>query len=234
MSFFSCGDVEEAYKSLQSPPQSIQMQSAPGTFSAMLKEVSGRFRDTAASYEAVQELEHTIASLQQIKNGLEETNEYRAAQAEKERASKGDRVQQLEKRIEESKAAAERLLGFPLTPGHCTKGNVYGLLPIGYVDRLAFEQTVQSLERSSSNTEERLDQLKGELGDLKSRSSWSAVDRTKSEIMQLEQQAHLMRSRLLGYMMSYQPMLDATFSDTLAAHLDAMLDAYLELRKLQA
>jgi hypothetical protein len=29
-------------------------------------------------------------------------------------------------------------------------------------------------------------------------------------------------------------MLDATFSDTLAAHLDAMLDAYLELRKLQA
>jgi hypothetical protein len=79
------------------------MQSAPGNFTAMLKEVSGRFQDTAASYEAVQELEHTIASLQQIKNGLEETKEYRAAQAEKERASKGDRVQQLQKRVEESK-----------------------------------------------------------------------------------------------------------------------------------
>ena len=207
------------------------MQSAPGNFTAMLKEVSGRFQDTAASCEAVQELEHTIASLQQIKNGLEETKEYRAAQAEKERASKGDRVLQLKKRVEESKAAAERLLGFPLTPEHCNEGNAYGLMPIGYVDRLVFEQTVQSLEQSSSNMEERLDQLKGELGDLKSRSSWSAVDRTKSEIIKLEQQVHIMRSRLLCYMMSYQPMLDATFSDKLAGHLDAMLEAYLELRQ---
>lgn len=205
------------------------MQSAPGNFTAMLKEVSGRFQDTAASCEAVQELEHTIASLQQIKNGLEETNEYRAAQAEKERASKGDRVQQLQKRVEESKAAAERLLGFPLTPEHCTKGNAYGLMPVGYVDQLVFEQTVQSLERYSSDMQERLNQLKGELGDLKSRSSLSAVEKTK-----FEQQIPISRSRLLGYMMSHQPMLDATFSDTLAAHLDAMLDAYLELRKLQA
>ena len=218
------------------------MQSARGNFTVMLKEVSGRFQDTAASYEAVQELEHTIASLQQIKNGLEETKEYRAAQAEKERASKGDRVQQLQKRVEESKAAAERLLGFPLTLEHCTSGKAYSLMPDGFVDRTQFEVMIQDFQNQIASTEAFLDKCKGELRVLKSPNYKprgcvrvdQELEQAQRAIHNGEHQLRAASSRLLGYMMSHQPMLDATFSDTLAAHLDAMLDAYLELRKLQA
>ena len=42
-----------------------------------------------------------------------------------------------------------------------------------------------------------------------------------------------MRTQLLGFLMACQPMMDPTFSNTLATHLDAMLEAYLELRTLE-
>jgi DNA repair exonuclease SbcCD ATPase subunit len=202
---------------------------------SMLQELKGRFSVPSSSSpcDTVQELQQTIASLQQIKSGLEETKEYRAAQAEKERASKDDRVLQLKKRIEESKAAAEKLLGFSLKPEHFNPGNMYNLMPTGYMNRLIFDQTVQNFQRPILNMEERLDRLRGELGDLKFRCSWSAVDKTKSEILQLEVQLHPMRSQLLGFLMAYQPMMDPTFSETLATHLDAMLETYLELRTLE-
>jgi hypothetical protein len=205
-------------------------------FTGMLRDIKGRFKDPEAPCEAVQALEETLASLQQIKKGLEETKEYRAAQAEKELSDKGNRVLLLKKQVEESKAAAEGLLGYPLTSAHYqASGNfgnsLYQLLPEGYVDHQVFGYQVRHLQQELAKQEENLDRVKGELGDFKSRSSWSAVDRTKSEIIKLEQQVHIMRSRLLCYMMSYQPMLDATFSDKLAGHLDAMLEAYLELRQ---
>jgi DNA repair exonuclease SbcCD ATPase subunit len=195
-------------------------------FNYMLKAINGRFQCCAASLpcDTVKELEQTIASLQQIKNGLEETEEYRAAQAEKERASKDERILQLKKRMEESKAAAERLLGFSLKPEHFNSGNVYTLMPIGYVNRQQFEGRVQILQNPIRNMEERVDRLRCHL---------SANPTTKSEILQLEAQLHLMRTQLLGFLMAYQPMMDPTFSETLANHLDAMLEAYLELRTLE-
>ena len=78
-------------------------------FTGMLRDIKGRFKDPEAPCEAVQALEETLASLQQIKKGLEETKEYRAAQAEKELSDKGNRVLLLKKQVEESKAAAENL-----------------------------------------------------------------------------------------------------------------------------
>jgi DNA repair exonuclease SbcCD ATPase subunit len=203
-------------------------------FTGMLQEIQGKF-DVYASlpFDTVQELEQTIANLQKIKNELEETDEYRAAQAEKERALKGNRALQLKKRVEESKAAAEKMLGFPLTPQLLNQENMYKLMPMGFVDRSQFNAQLQQYQMQNAIAEEKLDQLKGELGDLKFRSKWSSVDNTKSQIQQLEFQVHITRTRLLSYMMAYQPMLDTTFSETLAAHLDAMLEAYLELRKLE-
>jgi uncharacterized protein involved in exopolysaccharide biosynthesis len=193
---------------------------------SMLQELKGRFSTPSSSSpcDTVQELQQTIASLQQIKSGLEETKEYRAAQAEKERVSKDDRVLQLKKRIEESKAAAEKLLGFSLKQEHFNSGNVYALMPIGYVNRQQFEGRVQILQKPIRNMEERVDRLRGRL---------SVNPTTESEILQLEAQLHAMRTQLLGFLMAYQPMMDPTFSETLATHLDAMLEAYLELRTLE-
>lgn len=201
----------------------------------MLQEIQGRFEGYAASvpFDTVQQLEQTITSLQKIKNELEETEEYRVAQAEKERVTKGNHALQLKKRVEESKAAAEKLLGFPLQPQLLNKQNMYKLMPVGFLDRTQFEAQLQKYQMHNAVTQDNLDRLKGELGDLKSRSSWSAVDQKTSQIEQLEFQLHATRTQLLSYMMQYQPMLDTTFSDTLAAHLDTMLEAYLELRKLE-
>ena len=103
-------------------------------FTGMLRDIKGRFKDPEAPCEAVQALEETLATLQQIKKGLEETKEYRAAQAEKELSDKGNRVLLLKKQVEESKAAAEGLLGYPLTSAHYqASGNfgnsLYQLLP---------------------------------------------------------------------------------------------------------
>jgi DNA repair exonuclease SbcCD ATPase subunit len=193
---------------------------------SMLQELKGRFSTPSSSSpcDTVHELQQTIASLQQIKSGLEETKEYRAAQAEKERVSKDDRVLQLKKRVEESKAAAEKLLGFSLKPEHFNCGNVYSLMPSGYVNRQQFEWRVENLQKPIRNMEERVDRLRSRL---------SVNPTTKSEILQLEAQLHAMRTQLLGFLMEYQPMMDPTFSETLATHLDAMLEAYLELRTLE-
>jgi hypothetical protein len=121
-----------------------------------------------------------------------------------------------------------------LKPEHFTNGDAYKMLPVGYVHRLQFEAMIQPLQKLIASTEEKLDQCKGEVGDLKFCRSWQALDQKQSQIAQLEYQLHNARSRLLGIVMACEPILDATFSDTLAAHLDSMLDAYLELRKLQA
>ena len=193
----------------------------------MLREVRGRLQ--GASCEAVQELEYTIASLQQIKNGLEETEEYRTALAEKELISKCDRVLQLKKCVQESKVAAEKLLGYPLKPEHFINGSGYKLMPMGYVAKATFDTDVQQFQKQIAIAEEALDRFKGEIGVKKARSSFGGLDQ-KSQLAQLEDSLRHQRSRLLGYMMSCEPMLDATFSETLAVHLDAMLDAYLELR----
>ena len=210
---------------------------------SMLQEIKERFSTPSSSSpcDTVQELQQTIASLQQIMSGLEETMEYRAAKTEEERASKGSRVLQLKKRVDESKAAAEKLLGFSLMPEHFTK-NMYILMPSGYVDRQQFEKRVQLLQMHIRNTEERLGRLRGQIStNPKTKSESLQLEAqlypmqttTKSEILQLEAQLHPTRTQLLGFLMACQPMMDTTFSETLATHLDAMLAAYLELRTLQ-
>jgi hypothetical protein len=203
-------------------------------FTGMLRDIKGRFKDPEAPCEAVQ----ALASLQQ---GLEETKEYRAAQAEKELSDKGNRVLLLKKQVEESKAAAENLLGYPLKTEYLSKGQAYELMPMGFVDRLIFDSTIQHYQNQIATMKEVLDRCKGELAVLKApnfkphgygcNTQQQQIEQTERSIHSGVHQLREARSKLLGYVMEHQPMLDATFSDKLAAHLDAMLDAYLELRQ---
>ena len=207
-------------------------------FTGMLQALQGRFQQdpsTAATApcETVQALEETIASLQQIKIGLEETKEFRAAQAEKALTVKGNRMLQLTNRAEEAKAAAEKLLGYPLKPEHFTNGQAYSLMPVGFVERLHFEAAVQHFQGEIARLKDLqalkpLSSCRPTFGLLEN--SFHQAQRTmKAE----EDQLRKARSRLLGYLMTHRPMQDATFTNKLAAHIDTMLEAYLELRALE-
>jgi hypothetical protein len=213
-------------------------------FKHMLKEIQNHFQDPAvgvAPCEALQALDETLASLNQIKKSLEEIKEYRAAQAEKEMTAKDNRVPQLQNRAQKSKAAAEGMLGYPLMPEHFASGGAYALLPVGFVERPTFEAAVQSYPKEIARLKEVVDQCKGELDTLKSPSFKSrgcvtpaqASEQVMRSIRGGEVMIHDQRSRLLSYMETHKPMLDAHFGKTLAGHLDAMLDAYLELEKLE-
>jgi hypothetical protein len=217
----------------------MQSASDEADFTSMLKEIQIRFQDTDGinPYEVVQELEHTMTILQKIKKGLQE-------ESKKEYASgpKDNRMQQLSKIVVNSKATAEKLLGFSLNRGHFTNGNAYQLMPQGYVNRTTFEETVQHYQTHIASLEEPLKKYKEDLhalksGDFKVRGCVSIDDVKKDIKMKIqsgEQQVQSARSKLLGYIMTHLPMHDATFSQKLAGHLDAMLEAYLELRKLQS
>ena len=206
-------------------------------FIGMLQEIQASFQDTATPCETVEALANTIASLEQIKKGLEDTTEYRAAQAEKALTAKGDRALQLKKTLEESKAAAEKLLGYPLKPENVANGEAYRLMPTGFVDKLTFNYQLQHYQKQIDIAEVIVDRCKGELAVLKSNNVApfgrgtlkQTLEQTQGQLTQAERSLHDVRSRLLGFVMANQPMLDATFSDQLATHLDAMLVAYMEL-----
>ena len=189
---------------------------------------------------AVQALEATLASLQQLQADLKNTKEYRAAQAEQRRLSESDRARQLAETVARSRAAAEALLGYPLTPQHFETADVYALMPTGYVDGPTFDAYVQQFQARLAALEEALDKARGELDELKSPDVKPAsfgrnfdikqrLEQKKGDLRQAELQVHHLRSRLLGYLATHQPMRDAAFGATLASHLDAMLAAYLAL-----
>ena len=190
---------------------------------------------------AVQALDATLASLQQLQAELKATQEYRAAQKEQRRLSESERVRQLTETVERSRAAAEAMLGYPLEPQHLAGANVYALMPSGYVDRLTFDANVRQLQMQLESFEDALDKVEGELAALKSPNfkpptfgcnfnQAQALEHTKARLRSAELQVHAQRSRLLNYMATHQPMLDADFSATLAVHFDAMLAAYVALR----
>jgi predicted RNase H-like nuclease (RuvC/YqgF family) len=199
----------------------------------MLEELKGRFSTPSSSpYDTVQELQQTIAALQQIKSGLEETEEYRAAQAEKERA-KEDRVLQLKKRVEESKAAVEKMLGYSLKSEQFSTGEAYGLMPVGFHSCAHFEDTIKHYQTRIATLEAELVVMKEPGYKPRGIRPEYALEQTQRNIDTAEYTRRKLSSQLIGYMMAYQPMKDLTFCQTLATHLDAMLEAYLALRTLE-
>jgi hypothetical protein len=149
-----------------------------------------------------------------------------------------DRLAQLKRTAREAKKAAEAMLGYPLTPEHLASGGAYALLPVGFVDRSTFEATVQSYQKEIARLEEVVDRCKSELDTLRSPSFKSrgcvTPAQASEEVMRSIRGGEAMicdqRSRLLGYMAANRPMRDARFGETLAGHLDAMLEAYVALR----
>lgn len=189
-------------------------------------------------YAAVQALEETLASLQKLQADLKRTKEYRAAEEAQKQSDASDRVRRLTEKLEKAQAAAEAMLGYPLTSMHYRSSNsLYHLLPEGYVNCQAYDMTVQTLRQQLVTLETQLDKIKGELGlseltpappflrgDLK-----QALEVKQEELRSATAQVHCARSRLLSYMATCKPMRDARFGETLAGHLDTMLDAYVAL-----
>jgi hypothetical protein len=213
--------------------------SAP-EFAATLEDLK-RWHDIRSHEDpcaAVHALEETLASLQKLQADLKRTRYYRAA----EEAQSDDRVQRLKASLEKAQAAAEAMLGYPLTSEHYySSGNygdsLYNLLPEGYVHQKMFDHQVKHLQGQLANQEARLDKIRGELGpseltpappflreDLK-----QAQEGKKGQLRTATANVHFARSRLLSYMATHKPMQDAHFGKTLAGHLDAMLDAYVAL-----
>ena len=152
-------------------------------------------------------------------------------------SNESDRVRELTEKLEKAQAAAEAMLGYPLTPEHLASGGAYALLPVGFVDRSTFEATVQYYQKEIARLEKVVDRCKGELDTLKSPSFNSrgcvTPPQASEEVMRSIRGGEAMirhqRSRLLGYMAANRPMRDARFGETLAGHLDAMLEAYVAL-----
>jgi hypothetical protein len=141
-----------------------------------------------------------------------------------------DRLAQLTQTAHEAREAAEALLGYPLKPEHFATGSAYTLLPVGFVANCTFEATVQCYQREMARMQDIVDRCKGELDALKAQASEQLQRSIQSGEMQLSET----RSRLLGYVLAQRPMRDADFAARLARHLDAMLDAYLAMRALEA
>jgi hypothetical protein len=186
---------------------------------------------------AVRALEDTLESLRRIQADLKQTKEYRAAQEEKKRSDQGDRVQKLNQTIDESRAAAEKMLGFPLTSNHLGS-NAYKLMPVGFVDRLIYEANVNECHKEIARMEAIIKIHKAQPLALKVGNGggfgFNNMEQIRRTIEAAEHTIGAKRSQMLGFVMEHRPMLDATFSERLACHLDAMLDAYLSLRTLEA
>jgi hypothetical protein len=153
-----------------------------------------------------------------------------------------DRLAQLTQTAHEAREAAEALLGYPLKPEHFATGSAYTLLPVGFVANCTFEATVQCYQREMARMQDIVDRCKGELDALKASNFNSrgcvtpaqASEQLQRSIQSGEMQLGETRSRLLGYVLAQRPMRDADFAARLASHLDAMLDAYLAMRALEA
>jgi hypothetical protein len=213
-------------------------------FAATLKalQTGHRLQCGEDPYAAVQALDETLASLQKLQADLKRTKEYRAAEEAQKQSDASDRVRRLTEELEKAQAAAEAMLGYPLTSAHYrSSGNfddsLYHLLPEGYVHHQKFDCAVQRLKQQLANQEARLDKIRGELGaseltpappflrgDLK-----QALEAKQAELHSATVQVRCARSQLLGFMATHKPMRDARFGETLAGHLDAMLDAYVAL-----
>jgi DNA repair exonuclease SbcCD ATPase subunit len=209
-------------------------------FAATLKalQTGHRLQSGEDPYAAVQALEETLASLQKLQADLKRTKEYRAAEEAQRQSDASDRVRRLTEKLEKAQAAAEAMLGYPLTSAHyCSSGGLYHLLPEGYVHQQMFDHQVKQLQSQLSKQEAQLDKLRGELGaaeltpappflrgDLK-----QALEAKQEQLRSATFQVQCVRAQLLSYMATHKPMRDARFGEKLAVHLDAMLDAYVAL-----
>ena len=216
------------------------------SFSSCLKEVEQRFE--ACDSSQVDDLETTIACLQKIKRSLEETDEYRAASAEKERAFKKSRVQVLQETVNNSEKEITQLLGFRPVFEQFNQ-TFYSMLPKGCISKEYFATRVGEIQGYiAKNTADlkRVQDEKKHCADYHYCADYYAGygahigkravpnhDQIEAQISSFMMQIETNKSSLLTFVMSNKPVDATAFHDKLAPHLDSMLDALLELRSLE-
>lgn len=187
---------------------------------------------------------NSIGILEDIEKELEKCKEYKptTTQLSSNVCEKENRMKELSKTVIDSKIAAEKLLGFTLKREHFINGQAYMLLPVGYVNRPAFEERIKEFQKQILDIEMSLKKWKEDLialnsGDLKAYGCVSLKEMTEQRKRSIQTGSYQLfekRSKFLGYLMTNLPMNDETFTSKLTEHLDTMLDAYLELRTLES
>lgn len=198
----------------------------------MLGDIQGRFMAAASPCEVMQDIEHTIANLQQIQKDLQDTDEYRAAQL----TAKETQVSKLKQTVENTKAEVEALLGFSLRPEHYTNGKLYTLLPAGCVHQEDYNIRVASLQGCINHAQAYLKYLKNPQTEPRPQVMLYGTyceGNGSDQIQRTEQYLTQYKTALLQFVSENRPMDGKRFIKKLEVHLDAMLEAYLELRQLQ-
>lgn len=155
-------------------------------------------------YTEVEDVGRAIAKLQEIQKSLAESPEYLSAKAEAEEKTKRSRKQELQQQYDEAKKAAEALLGYELNASRVGNG---GACANAY--GLLPEGCVPR-----ARFEDMVKYL--EVGAPR------VPPMTKSE----------KDTQLLAYLMQCKPIDHEAFGKLLSIHLDAMLAALKELRRL--
>lgn len=202
--------------------------------------------------EAVSELELAISKMQEMERSLKDSTEYRAhvaqmqreaeqSRAQETQSAKLKRMRQLEAMIEGSRKGAEQMLGFRLTEAHFSSGCVYWLLHVGYVDQAMFDATVSQMQVDVNVEQANVEKVRRSMGTsvycTQRGTACYEEERRKRmgvHLLAMEDRVHAAQSRLLWYLMNNRPMVACKdFKAKIAAYLDAMLDALLELRMLE-
>jgi hypothetical protein len=210
----------------------MQSSSTADTFIEKLRAVRQRFveGESALNHEALNELEHAIQRLQEMKRNLEESPDYVAAKAEKAQKTHESRVATLRGTIEGHQREVERLLGFPPFDVASNYNNAYNLLPKGHVDREQMMATIGHLQTQ-------IEKLEAEAAKLREADDAHLArmlgGNREQMLRQKEQEIKEYKFQMLCYLMNNTPIDGVAFRAKLAPHLDGLLDAFRELRTLE-
>ena len=128
--------------------------------------------------------------------------------------------------VKQHKQAVSHLLGY--TPNFESGSEcVYRLLPIKCMPKAKFLERTALLSGLKATHEERLKEVQ----DAR---SFGTEYQTSDDVMQsIQMEIDASKTALLSHLLSQTPVDEQAFRNRLALHLDAMLDALLELRSLE-
>jgi rubrerythrin len=186
--------------------------------------------DAALNPEALNEIEHAINKLQEMKRNLEESPDFVAAKAEKEKKTRESQAAALRETIEGHKREAERLLGYPPFEEASRYCNAYHLLPKGHVDKSQMLSQINCWQAEiKKHKAQKTKLLEAD------EASFSRMGPNHREVLlnQHDQQIKDKKYMLLSYLMQNTPIDAAAFHAKLAPHIEGLLEAFQELRNLE-
>ena len=132
--------------------------------------------------------------------------------------------------VKQHKQAVSHLLGY--TPNFESGSEcVYRLLPIKCMPKAKFLERTALLSGLKATHEERLKEVQDRIRVAR---SFGTEYQTSDDVMQsIQMEIDASKTALLSHLLSQTPIDEQAFRNRLALHLDAMLDALLELGTLQ-